>query len=95
MVKTKSVQIITPDGDIIEMRYGSTILDFAFLIHSELGLHCVGGIIKDIRYPKSKILEDGMAVKILTSDSVTPTKEWLDNVIMPKSRKEILKFTSK
>ncbi len=89
--KTKTIQTMTPDGDIIELRYGATILDFAFTIHSELGLKSVGGIIDSVRYPRNKILEDGMVVKVIISDSVTAEKSWINDVVMPKSRKEILK----
>lgn len=91
--KTKTIQTMTPAGDIIELRYGSSILDFAFMVHSELGLRCIGGVIDNIRYPRDKILEDGMVVKVLTSDTVMITdKSWIGNVVMPKSRKEIIKY---
>ncbi|MBU3913929.1 TGS domain-containing protein, partial [bacterium] len=92
--KTKTIQTMTPRGDIIELRFGATILDFAFMVHSQLGLKSLGGIIDNVRYPRNKILEDGMVVKVITSDSVTTKKEWIDDVVMPKSRKEILKYLS-
>jgi GTP pyrophosphokinase len=93
--KSRIVQASTPAGDIIELRYGATILDFAFSVHSEIGCHCTGGIIEQTRYPKSKIIDDGMVIEVLTSETVNPKPEWLKNVVMPKSRKEILKYTSK
>lgn len=93
--KANTIQTFTPAGDIIELRYGATILDFAFTVHSELGLQCSGGLINHVRYPRNKILEDGMIIKVLTSDSIKPEKSWLNDVVMPKSRKEILKYTSK
>lgn len=89
--KSKTIQTLTPAGDIIEMRYGATILDFAFMVHSQLGLKCIGGVIEGVRYPRDKILEDGMVVKVLTSESVIAEEDWLNDVVMPKSRKEILK----
>ncbi len=89
--KTKTIQTLTPAGDIIELRYGATILDFAFMIHSELGLKCVGGMIDNARYPRNKILEDGMVIKVLMSESVITDESWITDVVMPKSRKEILK----
>jgi GTP pyrophosphokinase/guanosine-3',5'-bis(diphosphate) 3'-pyrophosphohydrolase len=89
--KSKTIQTLTPAGDIIELRYGATILDFAFMVHTELGLKTVGGVIEGIRYPRDKILEDGMVIKVLTSDAVFPENSWLNDVVMPKSRKEIFK----
>jgi GTP pyrophosphokinase len=90
--KSKTIQTLTPAGDIIELRFGSTILDFAFMVHSELGLKTIGGLIDGVRYPRDKILEDGMVVKVLTSDAVIPDESFINEVVMPKSRKEILKF---
>lgn len=93
--KERVIQCVTPGGDVIELRYGATILDFAFAVHSELGLKTIGGIINNTRYPKNKVLEDGMVVKVLTSAAVNADEAWLDQVVMPKSRREILKFTNK
>jgi GTP diphosphokinase / guanosine-3',5'-bis(diphosphate) 3'-diphosphatase len=90
--KTKTIQTMTPGGDIIELRYGATILDFAFMVHTELGLKNAGGIINSVRYPRHKILEDGMVVRVLKSDSIRAERSWLDDVVMTKSRREILKF---
>jgi GTP diphosphokinase / guanosine-3',5'-bis(diphosphate) 3'-diphosphatase len=90
--KSKTIQTLTPGGDIIELRYGATILDFAFMVHTELGLKNTGGIIDNIRYPRGKILEDGMMIKVLTSDTVITDKSWINEVVMPKSRKEIIKY---
>lgn len=90
--KEKMIQTMTPAGDIIELRYGSTILDFAFMVHSKLGLKAAGGIIDRVRYPRNKILEDGMVVKVIKSNTITAEKEWINDVVMPKSRKEIIKY---
>ena len=86
---------MTPAGDVIELRYGATIMDFAFMVHSELGLKSIGGIVNNVRYPRAKVLEDGMVITVLTGESVTPDESWLEHVVMPKSRREILKYTSK
>lgn len=90
--KSKNIQTMTPAGDIIELRYGATILDFAFMVHSELGLKCIGGIIEGNRYPRDKILEEGMTVTVLTSAAKTADESWFNDVVMPKSRKEIIKY---
>ena len=88
----KVIQAMTPKGRIVELRYDATILDFAFMVHTELGLHCAGGIINNVRYPNNKIVENGSVVTIITSKSVILQKEWLDFLVMPKARKETLRF---
>ncbi len=90
--KTKTIQTLTPNGDVIELRHGATILDFAFTVHTELGLKSIGGIIDNVRYPRNKILEAGMVVSVIKSDSILPEQNWIYDVVMPKSRKEILKY---
>lgn len=90
--KIKTIQTMTPGGDVVELRYGATILDFAFMVHTELGLRCVGGIIDNVRYPRNKMLEDGMVVKVIKSDSISTELEWINDVVMPKSRREIIKY---
>ncbi|MGK0289089.1 MAG: guanosine-3',5'-bis(diphosphate) 3'-pyrophosphohydrolase [bacterium] len=93
--KERVIQVMTPLGDMVALRYGSTVADFAFTIHSQLGLHCAGGLIDDVRYPRTKILEDGSLVTIITSKSVTPKKQWLNFLVMPRARKELLKWLSR
>ncbi|MDX2471960.1 MAG: HD domain-containing protein [SAR324 cluster bacterium] len=93
--KAKTIQVMTPKGDVVELRYGSTILDFAFMIHTQLGFEVTGGIIDNLRYPREKILEDGMVVQVVTSSDVKPNDDWIWQAVMPKSRREILKYLSK
>jgi len=92
--KTKTIQTMTPAGDVIELRYGATILDFAFTVHTQLGLRSAGGIIDNVRYPRNKILEDGMVIKVIKSESVNTERSWINDVVMPKSRREILKYVN-
>ena len=92
--KSKTIQTMTPAGDVIELRYGATILDFAFMVHTELGLRSSGGIIENVRYPRNKILEDGMVVKVIKSDAIVTERDWIEDVVMPKSRREILKYVN-
>ena len=90
--KSKIIQTLTPAGDIIELRYGATILDFAFMVHTELGLKCIGGVIEGVRYPRGKILEEGMVIKVVASNFFITDDSWINDVVMPKSRKEIIKY---
>ena len=93
--KSKPIQVFTPQGLVVELGYGATITDFAFSVHTDLGLKCSGGIINSVRYPREKILEEGMTVKVVTSDHVSPDRTWLNNVVMPKSRLHITKICNK
>lgn len=92
--KSKTIQTMTPAGDVIELRHGASILDFAFMVHTELGLRCAGGIIENVRYPRNKILENGMVIKVVKSDAILTEREWIEDVVMPKSRREILKHVN-
>ncbi|MBL0690877.1 MAG: bifunctional (p)ppGpp synthetase/guanosine-3',5'-bis(diphosphate) 3'-pyrophosphohydrolase [SAR324 cluster bacterium] len=84
-------QVSTPKGKILQMYYGSTVLDFAFAIHSEIGLTCIGAIINEsYRVESSYLLQEGNIVEVLTEKNATPDESWLKNVIMPYSRKEIM-----
>ena len=68
--KTRDIQVFTPKGKVLELRYGSTILDFAFMVHTDLGVHCSGGVIENLRYPPHKILQDGMIVEVKVNKKV-------------------------
>ena len=90
--KGRRIQVLTPAADVVELRYGATILDFAFMVHSQLGLRCLGGKIEGIRYPRNKILEEGMIVEVITGEHVHPAPDWKSMVVMPKARRELLKY---
>ena len=66
--ESKEIYSYTPRGDIIRLPYKSTILDFAFQVHSELGRACQGGLIRNQVYPIDHVLEDGDIVKIIRAD---------------------------
>jgi GTP pyrophosphokinase len=68
------------------MPQGSTALDFAFLLHSEIGEHCIGAKVNHTLVPLSYQLKGGDQVEILTSNSQHPQKEWFDFVITAKAK---------
>lgn len=74
---TKEIYLFTPKGDIIKLPAHSTVLDFAFAIHSNLGLHCMGAKVNGKVEPLSYTLHAGEQVQVLTSRKTTPTDEWL------------------
>ena len=82
----QEVFVFTPTGEIKTMPLGSTALDFAFLLHSELGEHCIGAKVNHALVPLSYRLKGGDQIEILTSNSQHPQKEWLKMVTTAKAR---------
>jgi guanosine-3',5'-bis(diphosphate) 3'-pyrophosphohydrolase len=64
----KEIYTYTPVGDLICLPVKSTVLDFAFRVHTEIGRTCLGAVIKGKRYPASHILSDAEMVQIIRSD---------------------------
>ena len=79
------VFVFTPGGDIKTMPQGSTALDLAYMLHSQLGEHCIGAKINHELQPMSYVLKGGDQVEILTSNSQHPQPEWLDMVTTAKA----------
>ena len=88
-------QTMTPKGDVIELSYGATILDFAFMVHSSLGLSCIGGEIEGVLYSYDKKIREGDIVKIITDKSVIPNKNWHKILVTRRARKELDKYFNK
>lgn len=84
------IYVFTPKGDTIKLPARSSVLDFAFAIHSDLGLHCIGAKVNAKLEPVSYRLHAGEQVQILTSRKALPQDEWLDNVQTTRA-KEALK----
>jgi len=82
----QEVFVFTPKGEIKTMPLGSTALDFAFLLHSELGEHCIGAKVNHALVPLSYRLKGGDQVEVLTSSSQHPMKEWLKMVTTAKAK---------
>lgn len=78
--------VFTPKGDIRKMPVHSTALDFAFDIHSELGLRCIGAKVDHKLVPLSYELQSGDQVEILTSQNQRPQMEWLDHCTTSKAK---------
>lgn len=75
---SSEIYVFTPKGDLKTLPSGSTVLDLAFSIHSQLGVHCIAGKINHRLVPLSHTLESGDQVEIITSESQRPQPEWLD-----------------
>ncbi len=81
--------VFTPTGDIKTLPIGSTALDFAFEIHSDIGCKCIGAKINHRLVPISHKLNSGDQVEILTSTKQHPKDDWLSFVITAKAKSKI------
>ena len=88
----KEVYAFTPKGKLLILPDKATALDFAFEIHSEIGLRCLGAKVNQKLEALSYQLKNGDQVEILTSQKQRPTQEWLNYVITPKARAKIRDF---
>ncbi len=91
----EEVFVFTPKGDVVGLRKGSTPIDFAYRIHSEVGNHCHGTRINDRLSPLSKPLSNGDFVEILTNNSAHPSLDWLNFVATTTARNRIRQWYKK
>ncbi|TAJ31810.1 MAG: bifunctional (p)ppGpp synthetase/guanosine-3',5'-bis(diphosphate) 3'-pyrophosphohydrolase [Nitrospirae bacterium] len=83
------VYVFTPKGMVKEMPLGSTPVDFAYAIHTEVGDHCVGAKVNGKIMPLKHQLSSGDTVEILTSPTQMPHKDWLKFVHTPRAKTKI------
>ncbi|HEX7511298.1 MAG TPA: ACT domain-containing protein, partial [Chitinivibrionales bacterium] len=84
--------IFTPKGDLISLPKGATVVDFAFAVHTSLGLHCIGAKVDGKIEPINRVLKSGETVEILQSNSKKPSSDWLREVKTPKARSAIRRW---
>ena len=85
----EEIFVFTPKGDLKSLPQGSTALDFAFSIHTEIGNKTRGVRVNDRLVPLSKVLKSGDQVEVITSEIIKPSKNWLDFVITARARSSI------
>lgn len=88
----KEIFVFTPKGDLQQMPKGATLLDFAFLIHSNIGCRCIGGKVNGKNVSLRYLLNNGDQVEVLTAANQTPKKEWLNFVQTTKAKTRIRQF---
>lgn len=83
------VFVFTPKGDLFKLVKGSTVLDFAFHIHTKLGCKCIGAKVNGKNVQLRQVLNSGDQVEITTSNTQTPKQDWLNIVTTSKARTKI------
>jgi GTP pyrophosphokinase len=93
---SNSIYVYTPKGDVIELPKGSTPVDFAYKVHSEVGNYMVSAIVNDNIVPLDYKLKTGDIIKINTNKSSKgPNKEWLKFIATSQAKNKIKSFYSK
>ncbi|VBB48601.1 RelA/SpoT family protein [uncultured Paludibacter sp.] len=85
----KEVFVFTPNGDLHKLAKGATALDFAFSIHSNLGIKCVGAKVNGKNVPIKYVLNNGDQVEVLTSPTQKPSQAWLQIATTSKAKNKI------
>jgi GTP pyrophosphokinase len=96
-INAREVYVFTPRGEVVALPAGSTPVDFAYAVHTEVGHHCIGGRVNGRLVPLESVLENGDVVEVLTSkaDGAGPSRDWLSFVKSPRARNKIRQWFSK
>lgn len=96
-INAREVYVFTPKGEVVALPAGSTPVDFAYAVHTEVGHHCIGGRVNGRLVPLESTLENGDVVEVLTSkaDGAGPSRDWLTFVKSPRARNKIRQWFSK
>jgi GTP diphosphokinase / guanosine-3',5'-bis(diphosphate) 3'-diphosphatase len=96
-MKSTQVYVFTPRGDVIALPMGSTPVDFAYAIHTEVGHRCIGARVNGRLVPLESHLENGDLVEIFTSKAqgAAPSRDWLTFVQSPRARNKIRHWFTK
>lgn len=91
----EEIYVFTPQGDLMTLPRGATPVDFAFKVHTEVGMQCIGAKVDGKMVPLSRELESGDQVEIITSKKQTPNPDWINFVVTHKARSRIRHWRNK
>jgi GTP pyrophosphokinase len=83
------VFVFTPKGDVLNFPEGSSVIDFAYRIHSEVGHHCAGARVNGRLVPLRYRMRNGDTVEIVTTANQTPSKDWLNHTQTSRAKARI------
>jgi len=83
------ISIFTPQGELRTLPANSSVLDFAYAIHSEIGNTCIGAKVDKKLVPINSQLKNGQQVEVITSKKQSPREEWLDYVVTTRAKSNI------
>lgn len=86
------IYVYTPKGDIKTLPLGSTVLDFAYAIHSQIGNHCIGAKVNQVLVSRKHVLKNGDQLEVLSSHSTSPEADWLQYAMTAKARTNIKQY---
>ena len=89
---TEEIYIYTPKGDMRVLPKGATALDFAFDIHSELGMRCIGAKVNYKLVPLSHQLNSGDQVEVISSSKQNPSEDWLSFLVTAKAKSRVKNY---
>jgi GTP diphosphokinase / guanosine-3',5'-bis(diphosphate) 3'-diphosphatase len=84
--------VFTPTGDVVQLPKGATPIDFAFAVHTAVGLRCQGAKVNGRITPLSRPLKNSETIEILTSPSAKPSRDWLAHVRTSRARSKIRQY---
>lgn len=85
----QEIYVFTPSGEIVKLPRGATAVDFAFNVHTDIGMACAGAKINRRMEPLHTVLRNGQTVEIMTSDFAACNPYWLNFVVTTKARNAI------
>ncbi|MGH3624867.1 MAG: RelA/SpoT family protein [Sciscionella sp.] len=94
---TREIFVFTPKGDVVTLPLGSTPVDFAYAVHTEVGHKCIGARVNGRLVALERKLDNGEVVEIFTSkaEAAGPTKDWVSFVASPRAKTKIKQWFAK
>lgn len=92
LAPSSEVVVLTPKGKPVSLPRESTVLDFAYKVHTDIGHRCVGAKVNGMHVPIRSTLRTGDVIEVLTGSNASPSRDWLQVVRTSRAREKIRKF---